>query len=246
MKVVIAFALLLSLLSLTTPMPKGARATSVEVASDFNENGFPDIVELYDSNDVMSFRRWFVNVAVSQYYHMSRFWDKKNRDCAGLVRFAFIEALMKHGKKWCSQQEFILYPDVPDVKKYNYPNVPVLGRRVFRIKGGVYKGLKDFSEFAVARLLIGHNMRFVSRRLRDAQIGDILAFYHPSKEVAYHLMIYVGIINGRHYVVYHTGSKKYGMRLITIKNLERHPDISWHPVSINQNFLGVFSWKILH
>ncbi|MCD6420420.1 MAG: DUF1175 family protein [Synergistetes bacterium] len=246
MKSISISVFVLLILLLTPPVSTGSNNVPAQTASDFNQNGFPDVTELYSENDVISFRRWFVNVAVSQYYHTSRFWDEKNRDCAGLVRFSFVEALMKHTNKWCRHQEFILYPDVPDVRKYNYPDVPILGKRVFRIKGGIYKGTQDFSKFATARLLVDYNMQFVSRNLKKAQIGDILAFYHPSRDVPYHLMIYVGTIDGKRYVVYHTGSKKYGMRLITVENLKRHPDASWHPIPINKDFLGVFSWKILH
>jgi len=49
-------------------------------------------------------------------------------------------------------------------------------------------------------------------------------------------------------VVYHTGpiDKRPGeMRLLRLSELLRHPSPRWRPVEGNNNFLGVYRWKIL-
>jgi len=127
--------------------------------ADADNDGYPDAAELVSSQDRKRFRDWFVNIAESQYYEVSPFWRKEDRDCAGLLRFAFREALKKHDGKWLARFGFLVEPDLPDIGKFHYPEVPLLETRIFRLNDAKFRpGDLDttrsiFSNFARAAAL---------------------------------------------------------------------------------------------
>ncbi len=107
--------------------------------ADADGDGYPDAAELVSSQDRKRFRDWFVNIAESQYYEVSPLWRKEDRDCAGLLRFAFREALKKHDDAWLARFGFLLEPDLPDVVRFHYPEVPLLGTRIFRMADAAFR-----------------------------------------------------------------------------------------------------------
>src|SRR5262245_28639129 len=70
------------------------------VWADSDNDGIPDAAELRSSDDRDSFRRWFAYIAEMQFYKLSNAWNEDQRDCAGLVRFAWREALRGHDRTW--------------------------------------------------------------------------------------------------------------------------------------------------
>src|SRR5215207_10297357 len=99
--------LILSYFSLirSTSAPAHAPQPSVkrpepELNADLDHDGLPDIAELRTFNDRENFRRWFTWVAEMQFYNLSDQWNVEQRDCAGLVRFAWREALRPHDRPW--------------------------------------------------------------------------------------------------------------------------------------------------
>jgi len=210
-----------------------------EVAIDRNENGFPDVLEL-DKEDSKNFRKWFLEIAKSQFAKKSNFW--KERDCAGLIRFAYKEALKKHDDAWKKRIGFIPHTSEQkfDVKKYNYPNVPVVGVKIFKISNS------KFGVFADAYHLLKYNVEFVSKDFSRAKPGDLLFFYHPSSiDMPYHSMIYTG--DG---ILYHTGpigvSNEGELRYIKMEKLLKSFPLDWQPLPSNDKFLGFFRFKILN
>jgi len=195
---------------------------------DRDGDGFPDMAELSAESERDAFREFFVKVARSQI--VSPHSQFKERDCGGLVRFAYRESL-KRG----------------DIIPYTYPRVPLLGVNLFRIKPGSFNPEKieeDFSVFASSFYLLAHNVVPLGKEEGKAKAGDLLFFFQPvSFSYPYHVMIYEG--EGR--VIYHTGpiEEGEGVRETTITSLRKHPDINWHPTKDNPNFLGFFRWKIL-
>ena len=82
----------------------------------------------------------------------------------------------------------------------------------------------------------------------------------PTQEDAampYHSMIYLGpsqIENSAGpFLVYHTGPLHQAgqatiggeLRRPSVAELQKHPDPSWHPVTENPHYLGVYRWNIL-
>jgi uncharacterized protein YfaT (DUF1175 family) len=99
--------------------------------SDLDADGFPDACELQEETDRRNFRRWFVSIAESQLYKEDPAWRQDDRDCAGLIRFAYREALKQHDSQWLRSKLFLIDAIITDVRKYNYLNVPLLQTKIF-------------------------------------------------------------------------------------------------------------------
>lgn len=260
--------LLLASISLTTACGRSsltARAERTPPAKltweDSNHDGIPDRVKLRSYNDRESFRRWFTAIAELQFYHESDAWKPEQRDCAGLIRFAWREALRQHDRAWFRKMGAVYQPVAPDVRAYNLERGP-LGEKLFRTRGGRFKetDLTDggFSEFADGRTLKEFNSDFISRDPRQAQPGDLLFFYQPwVQKFPYHVMVFLGKPSqaeeggdeqGADWVVYHTGSSPGGegkVKKVRLSTLDEHPNPRWRPLLSNRNFLGFYRLKIL-
>jgi uncharacterized protein YfaT (DUF1175 family) len=236
------------------------RPSSTAVWADSDVDGIPDAAELSSADDRESFRRWFAYIAEMQFYGLSEAWNEDQRDCAGLVRFAWREALRGHDRIWfqsISKGGEVYEAVAPDVKAYDLKRSP-LGEKLFRADFGSFQkadlAAGKFSEFADARTLKNHNVTFISRDRRQARRGDLLFFHQPwIQKFPYHVMIFIG--DARHggegagdWVVYHTGSSpddKGEVKKVRLAVLDHHPDRRWRPVENNPNFLGFYRLKIL-
>ncbi len=212
--------------------------------TDSDRDGYPDEVELVSAAERRSFLEWFAAIAEAQYTAPAEDWLE--RDCSGLLRYAFVEALKPKDAAWFVKYAYL--PNVPSAPLNRYP-LPVISRSVFRTAPGAFQE----DDVAVGRLVgmtdAEHLLRFSSTLLgrseRVAKRGDLLFFAHPLAEGSgYHSMVYLG--EGR--VVYHTGlSPEAGgvVRLLSLEALRRHPDPSWHPDVRNPHFLGFYRWNIV-
>ena len=227
---------------------KARKTVSLEFEDfiDINSDGFPDNLVL-DLEDTENFRTWFVNISAYQVIEFSSRWSSQERDCSGLIRFAAREALKRHDEQWFLdsgidkelwyEKTGIDLQAVPDVKKYNYPDIPILKNRIFISNTG------EFTYFADAYNLIRSSMVFKGRDLSVARPGDILFFHHPSPST-FHSMIYTG--DG---LIYHTGplseSDSGVLKLWRIDDYLRTMPYQWLPIYNNENYLGVYSFKFL-
>ena len=240
--------------------PTSARApVPVEAVrwDDSDSDGIPDREELRSFGDRESFRKWFTSIAEEQFYDASKEWNAEQRDCAGLVRFAWREALRSHDRAWFLRMGEAYDPVASDVRAYTLERSPV-GEKLFRTSPGSFdeSRLSDgtFSEYADARTLKDFNTRFVSRDASRAEAGDLLFFRQTSAQTyPYHVMLFLGRSRADEgvasdWVVYHTGSSARDageVRLARLSVLARHPDPRWRPVAVNRNFLGFYRLKIL-
>lgn len=216
---------------------------------DKDEDGYPDCLML-DLKDSERFRNWFIWIGISAFNNDSPAWNKDEMDCAGLIRYCAREALRKHDSLWFERTKYT-GPVFQDVEKYNYPNVPIIGKKIFRIKKGKFQDSSDFSTFAVARILYQNSLKFVTKDVSFSKPGDIMVFFHPEDfEFPYHLMIYVGnlgVADHQGWVLYHTGpigGSTGELRFVRYSELAEL-DPSWAPVSKNKYFLGFFRFKFL-
>src|SRR2546421_7891583 len=120
----------------STPAARVTSHNPTHFASlDSDNDGIPDAAELQSFMDRENFRRWFTLIAEGQFYHLSEQWNATQRDCAGLVRFAWREALRHHDRVWF-QKMGPGYPAIaPDIARYNLEQSP-LGERLFRTNFG--------------------------------------------------------------------------------------------------------------
>jgi uncharacterized protein YfaT (DUF1175 family) len=237
----------------TSPAPPSNVVGSIDADGD----GIPDAAELSSFGDRENFRRWFTGVAEQQFYEASKEWNESQRDCAGLVRFAWREALRAHDRRWLARMGANYEAFAPDVRAYTLEHSP-LGERLFRTNFGSFRetDVKDdtFSEFADARTLKEFNTTFVSRDRRQAQSGDLIFFHQAfAQKYPYHVMIFLGAARddgegANDWVVYHTGTSptdKGTVKKVRLAVLDEHPDPRWRPVASNRNFLGFYRLKIL-
>ncbi len=236
------------------------------VWSDADQDGIPDAAELHSYDDRTNFRRWFAAIAEMQFYQFSPQWSEEQRDCAGLVRFAWREALRRHDRIWL-QGMSATYGGfevvAPDVKAISLEKNP-LGEKLFRTEFGAFAeddlANGRFSEFADAKSLKNFNTVFITRdrqpgeSLNAIQPGDLLFFHQPwVQKFPYHVMIFLGESrqageSGNDWVVYHTGSSpddQGEMKKVRLSVLDRHPNPRWRPIAGNRNFLGFYRLKIL-
>jgi hypothetical protein len=242
--------------------PAASIPTSEKTISweDADNDGLPDAAELHSFDDRRNFRRWFAAIAELQFYRLSEQWNAEQRDCAGLVRFAWREALRKHDRAWFQAMggEDGSYEAIaPDLRAYTLDR-SLLGEKLFRADFGSFQpgdlSNGKLSEFADARSLKNYNATFVSRDRRQAKTGDLLFYHQPwVQKYSYHVMIFLGA--ARHasegandWVVYHTGAApndKGEVKKVRLAVLDQHPDKRWRPNESNRNFLGFYRLKIL-
>ncbi len=222
-----------------------------ENCADSDMDGFPDVAELTSQTDKENFIDWFVNIAESQFYCKSYNWQNIHQDCSGLITFSFKEALKIHDNNWYNNFNYLKNFEISDIEKFNYPNIPVLGDRIFRTKRGAFKKsdiLDDtFNWTATVNCLLNYNLEFISKDYSAFKKGDVLFYYHQDNlEMPYHSMIYTGESN---WLVYHTGpldDNPLGeVRKVNFNELMKHPDKTWHPLPDNPIFLGAYRWKFL-
>jgi uncharacterized protein YfaT (DUF1175 family) len=242
------------------PAASGAESARPFVAdlTDSDKDGIPDGAELAASSERENFRRWFTAIAEMQFYRLSDQWNAEQRDCAGLVRFSWREALRRHDRQWFRRMGLEGYELIAaDAGSITLERSP-LGDRLFRTGAGPYResdlASGMFSEFSDARSLKDFNSRFISRDRRQAQPGDLLFFFQPrARKSPFHMMIFLGEAHtasegARDWVVYHTGAGATDagvVKKVRLGVLDRHPDERWRPVLSNPNFLGFYRLKIL-
>jgi uncharacterized protein YfaT (DUF1175 family) len=248
-------------ISVAAPSSKSSSAAPAPLAHaaslDSDNDGLPDTVELQSFMDRENFRQWFTLIAEGQFYNLSNQWNADQRDCAGLVRFAWREALRRHDRTWFQKMGPGYSAVAPDVSRYSLDQGP-LGEKLFRISFGVYKdgdlANGGFSDFADARTLKNFNVKFISRDRHNAEPGDLLFFYQPwVQKFPYHVMIFLGPAKlspeqTKDWVVYHTGASPTDegtVKKVELSVLDHHPNKRWRPIESNPNFLGFYRLKIL-
>ena len=242
----------------SSPVPGRTSVVRTETnpAADLDHDGLPDTAELRTFNDRDNFRRWFTWIAEMQFYALSDEWNPEQRDCAGLVRFAWREALRTHDRAWY-QRMGENYPPVAADVSVKLDSEP-LRDRLFRTAPGTYNSgdlaAGKFSQFADAQTLKLFNATFVSRDREQARPGDLLFFYQPFvQKFPYHVMIFLGDAyvadEGEHdWVVYHTGAAPENggtVKKVRLAVLDGHPNKRWRPIASNPNFLGFYRLKLL-
>lgn len=213
---------------------------------DLDADGYPDAAEFHSTTERASFMSWFAAIAEAQYTQIAPDWKAEDQDCAGLLRYAFVEALKPKNLEWFAKYPSLDGRKILPLSRYPLPNIV---RSVFRVSPGRYQRSDVEQGRLVGRTSAMYLMRFstvfLGRTPDKARRGDLLFFVHPlAQGSAYHSMVYLG--DGQ--VVYHTGyapSEGGEVRLVSLATLNKHPIKLWHPKANNPNFLGFYRWKIV-
>jgi len=213
-------------------------------------DGTPDFLRLTDPADQAAFRQWFTAIADYQAIRPGADVPPEITDCAGLLRYAYREALKRHDETWFAATGMEVATLPGEIRAWRYPETP-LGASLFRVRLGRFEPADAangaFAQFADAKTLVERNATLVSRNVREAQPGDLLFYRQFGQSSPWHSMI-VTRIGGQPAVVYDTGEdhgKSGELRRVTLAELLDHPQPQWRPVASNLNFLGVYRWNIL-
>lgn len=226
---------------------------------DRDDDGLPDAAELLSEEDRAAFVRWFTTLAEAQAQQIDDGWPAIHQDCAGLVRFAYKEALKTHGPQWLQKRRYLPTIGHPDVRSLEYPHLPFMGDLAFSKTGNTFDAARprteQFTAAASARTLWQGNTAFISRRMEDARAGDLIFYRVPyGSGSRMHTMIVLGARSGADHqapgqrVVYHTGGNANDggeIRLVDLRTLAAHPDPDWHPRADNPRFLGVHRLNLI-
>jgi hypothetical protein len=232
--------------SITTTPPE----IDANAWTDSFGDGTPDFLRLRDPADQGAFRQWFILIADYQAIRPRTQVPREIADCAGLLRYAYREALKRHDDSWFVGTGIEVRALPGEIRSWRYPETP-LGAGLFRVREGPFWATDTtngaFAQFADAKTLVERNAYPVSRDVHQAQPGDLLFYRQFGQSSPWHSMI-VTRIGGEAGVVYHTGpvGKSPGeLRRVTIAELLDHPQPQWRPIPTNPNFLGVYRWNIL-
>jgi uncharacterized protein YfaT (DUF1175 family) len=198
---------------------------------------------LGEEGDREAFRTWFVALLEQQLEGPSPAWEPAQRDCAGLLRFAFREALAVHSTGW---RERVAYTDgVPG-------RDPSAGfARDWRAGFPTPEGPQPFAKGAFLRRL---SCVALGRDLQLARPGDLIFFARGgARAQPDHAMAFVRPdVDGAPMLLYHTGpegsstSQQPGeLRRVRLDDLLHHPDPDFRPLPENPAFLGLYRWQLL-
>ncbi|HYI02906.1 DUF1175 family protein [Hyalangium sp.] len=178
----------------------------------------PPVSESREARDVL-LRREVAQVALAQLQKFDPLWHPDQRDCAGLVRFAYRSA---HKRFFPERLDRPLWRDVQG-RPSEFADAETLLTRSF-----VPLGRDEAAREAL-------------------RTGDLLAFRQEQDSgPVFHLMMVVRPEDKAHAparVVYHPGEKGAAVRTGVLHRLATEAPIEWRPVPQNTAFLGFFRFK---
>ncbi|SEM34287.1 hypothetical protein SAMN05444354_11560 [Stigmatella aurantiaca] len=171
-----------------------------------------------EARDVL-LRRELAQVALAQLQTMDPAWHPAQRDCAGLVRFAYRAAHRR------------FFPER-------------LARPLWADGRGAPSEFAD-AETLLTRSFV--SLGRDEAALEAVRTGDVLAFRQEQDAgPVFHLMLVVRPEDKAHAparVVYHPGEQGAAVRTGVLRTLATEAPIEWRPVPQNTAFLGFFRFK---
>ena len=202
-----------------------------------------EATSILGEGDREAFRAWFVAILEQQLEGPSPAWEPAQRDCAGLLRFAFREAWGPHTEAWRDHLGYAGSPVAGD------PHASLAGpwRRAFPTP----EGWRPFAKGTYLRELACVKL---GRDLAEARPGDLIFFARGgARSQPDHAMAFVrSDEGGQPVLMYHTGPETTGgtkaegeVRRVRLEDLLHHPDVEFRPLPENPAFLGLYRWKVL-
>lgn len=197
--------------------------------------------------DERSLRTAVARLALAQARKPSPRWEPQQRDCAGLVRFAYREALRERSATQLTQLAMpkqLFLPAVSDRARRLLPEYPKIWETGFGAGGR-----ERWGDFADAETLVGFNFRRIGFDPETALPGDLLVYRKALEaDEPYHLMMLgAHAPGGDSVVVYHNGGEGADgeVRVVSLRDLASAPDPVWIPDRRNPHFLGIYAWTKL-
>ncbi len=149
-------------------------------------------------------------------------WHKTNRDCAGLVRYVFAEAMSPHDGHFLGYYpELNALPDSPDTGELR------------RARVQWQQGNNTARELIQHSIILGRTVQTGALKT-----GDLLYFESAELKIR-HVMLVIRSPRGV-FLVYHTGDERDELRIRTLADILSLPETQWHPEPGNPVFRGYF------
>jgi hypothetical protein len=187
------------------------------------------------SQQIKTFREWMVLIAEDQIRRgVNPRWQ--NPDCAGLVRFAVNEALIRHDDKWRAANGFMGRALPAELE------IPAADKEIFK-QWRTNEG--ETSRFVRAITLVQRNSQFIGKTIERLEPGDF-AFFDQGDEQ--HVILWTG----RRFI-YHNGSRPKerkdpadnGLRTASFNDFLSWKDTRWRMLDSNPNFIGFYRLSFL-
>jgi uncharacterized protein YfaT (DUF1175 family)/uncharacterized protein YfaP (DUF2135 family) len=211
---------------------------------DADQKNEDDSLSFLSPFDERSMRGAVTRLALQQSRGASPVWNREQRDCAGLVRFAYREALRDRTAAQLAALRTpsdLYLPVVSEAARRFFPTYPKIWQLGFD-----QQGHERFGDFADAETLVGYNFERIAASPQEGLPGDLLVYRKTlAADEPYHLMLLAGEAGPHGVAVYHNGAAGSDgeVRVVTIEDLDHSPDPVWIPEARNPNFLGVYRWK---
>ncbi len=148
-------------------------------------------------------------------------WDKKNHDCAGLVRYLFWEAMQSHNDAFLQQ-----YPAMR-----SFPANPPAS--LLKLRPAWSHDNLNAAQLIARSRPVGRSLP-----LNALKTGDLLFFQSAELKIR-HVMLVVRT-GAAVFLVYHTGDDRDELRIRTFTDITGLADANWHPEPQNPVFRGVY------
>lgn len=163
-------------------------------------------------------RQAISRIALAQVSRFDPAWEPSQRDCAGLIRFAFREA----------------FRELDPAR---------LARPLWRDARGDPSDFADARNLLAGNFeLLGRD----ARARDELRSGDLVAFRHGELGAeVFHLMLVIRERDPAHgaYVLYHPGSPGAALRGGSLDALAAAAPAEWRPDASNPSFLGYYRFK---
>lgn len=176
-------------------------------------------------------RHRLLETALRQASEISGYWDPGQRDCAGLVRFIFREAVAGPAEIWRNRQgQLTAFVSASELVAYNFTKISDLPHVSGKLEGK-----------------LGGNLGGAGGTL---ETGDILVYHRPGRrpEDTWHVMVLLKPPSGvrqEWLAIYHNGvaGPAGQVRIVSLKDLSSTVHSEWRPTGENLSFKGVYRWN---
>jgi uncharacterized protein YfaT (DUF1175 family) len=192
--------------------------TNVEISESKTEK---DVGQRTDRIEFARHR--LLETALRQATEISGYWDPGQRDCAGLVRFIFREAVAGPAEIWRNRNgKYTAFVSASELVAYNFTKISEVPH--LEIKSG--------------------------SKSEAIETGDLLVFHRPGRrpEDTWHVMVLLKPPTGvrqEWLAIYHNGESGPDgrVRIVSLKDLSSTVHSEWRPAVENLSFKGVYRWN---
>lgn len=167
-------------------------------------------------NDMLELKRLnMTQIALSQGDKISGYWDPKQRDCAGFVRFLYRESLFDASDKFVDKDGSpVDYIEASDLVAFNFTRIT-----------------RDYDRNL---LKAGDILVYFFPEKIDGSDWHLMVYLEPLRGSS-----------DRNLAIYHNGmsGKEAKVQKVWIDELVKNDSGAWKPDISNKNFLGFYRWN---